>query len=359
VHQGHHAALLIGIVCIVTAVVWLGLMELGRRLPSPPRVVGQGLAAACVILAIAVIVAAHPVAKFDAFKNNSASSGHSTGTTNHLLNSSGSGRWQFWSAAVSEFRAHPLNGGGAGSWEAWWLQHGSLPGFFSEYAHSLYLEALAELGIVGLLLIGGAVIVAVVGAVRSALALASADIAAAAACGIAFFVAAAYDWVWQLAGMAVVGVGMLGIALGALPARRATAWGRFGAVRPALALLAVAAIVPQYVVLAAGSHLRNSQIAFRAGDGAKARSEALAAKAIEPWAASPYLQLGLVSEAEGSFGAAARELDEAIRRSRRDWSLWARAAIIETERGNGGAARRDLDEACRLNPGSQVLHCHK
>ncbi|MGH3055255.1 MAG: O-antigen ligase family protein, partial [Gaiellaceae bacterium] len=267
VHQGHHAALWIGIACLLTALVWLALAELGRRVPTPPRVVGVAVAAAVVVLALVAIVALHPVERFDQFKNNSAVTGSQTNfTESHLLGSSGSGRWQFWSAAVSEFRAHPLNGGGAGSWEAWWLQHGSLP-VPSEFAHSLYLEALAELGIVGLLLIAGAVLVAATGAVRSALALHSGEIAAAAACGIAFFVAAAYDWVWQLAGIAVVGVGMLGFALGALPSQRASAWGRFGAVRPVLALVAVAAIIPQYVVLASGTHLRNSQTAYTAGDG--------------------------------------------------------------------------------------------
>jgi O-Antigen ligase len=355
VHQGHRAALLIGVACVVTALAWLGLAELGRRVPTPPRVVGVSIAVVVVGLAIVAVVASHPVAKFDQFKNNSALAGsHSNFTTNHLVSTSGSGRWQFWSAAISEFRAHPLNGGGAGSWEAWWLQHGSLP-VPSEFAHSLYLEALAELGIVGLLLIGGAVLVAAVGAVRSALELQSAEIAAAAACGIAFFVAAAYDWVWQLSGIAVVGVGMLGFALGALPAPRASAWGGSGVLRPVLALLAVAAIIPQYVVLASGTHLRNSQAAFNAGNGPRARSEALAAKAIEPWAASPYLQLGFVAEAEHDYPEAVRWANEAIRRSRRDWSLWATAAIFETRNGNVGAARRDLAEARRLNPHSTAL----
>jgi tetratricopeptide (TPR) repeat protein len=120
--------------------------------------------------------------------------------------------------------------------------------------------------------------------------------------------------------------------------------------RPAIALLAVAAIIPQFVVLAAGAHLSNSQAAFEAKDATRARSEALAAKAIEPWAASPYLQLGLVSEAESDFAAAAQYLDAAISRSRRDYRLWLTAARIEARAGNGRRAIRDLQEARRLNP---------
>ena len=357
VHQGHHAALWIGVACLVTGLVWAGLWELGSRAPTPSRRAGQVTVAAIVVLAIVAIVLAHPIARFDDFRSNSAiAHTHGTQTTNHLLTTSGSGRWQFWGAAVSEFRAHPLNGGGAGSWGAWWLQHGSLPGVFTQFAHSLYLEALGELGIVGLLLVAGAVLSAVAGAIRSALRLESAEVAAAAACGVAFFVAAAYDWVWQLSGIAVVGIGTLGIALGALPTVRSSAWGFSGAIRPVLALVAVAAIIPQYVVLAAGSHLRNSQAAFRAGDATKARSEALATKAIEPWAASAYLQLGFVAEAEGNFGSAARYLDEAISRSKRDYNLWLVAARIEAERGKGRAAVRDFHEACRLNPSSSACN---
>jgi tetratricopeptide (TPR) repeat protein len=313
------------------------------------------VAVAVAVLVLAGIVLSHPVRRFDQFKSPIAAAGtHGTFTTNHLVSSSGSGRWQFWNAAISQFRAHPLNGGGAGSFQAWWLQHGSIP-LPSEFAHSLYLEALGELGIVGLLLIGGAVLVAVFGAIRSALALHSGEVAAAAACGIAFFAAAAYDWIWQLAGIAVVGVGMLGFALGALPAERAGVWGRSATLRPILALVAVAALIPQYVVLAAGSHLSNSRQAYDAGNGARARSEALAAKAIEPWAASPYLQLGFVAEAEGRYAAAASWAHQAIRRSRRDWILWASAANFEAEAGNIRAARRDLEEARRLNPHSKVL----
>jgi hypothetical protein len=356
IHQGHHVALLIGIACVVTGLVWPLLAEAGRRLPVPSRTVGRVTAGVLVALAVVAIVAAHPGRRFDQFKTNVThyAPGQSP-TEGHLLSSSGSGRWQFWTAAVDQFRAHPLNGGGAGSWQAYWLQHNTLNGFFSQFAHSLYLEALGELGIVGLLLLAGAVICAVAGAIRSAIYLESAEIAAAAAVGIAFFASAAYDWVWQLAGIAVVGVGMLGVALGALPSTRAEAWKRFSAFRPVLAIVAVAAIVPQFVVLAAGIHLSNSQAAVNAGDGARAKSEALAAKALEPWAATPYVQLARIDQAEGNFDSGRAWLSRALSRSPRDWSLWYIATQIDTQRGKIALARRELDRARALNPQSQFL----
>ena len=335
---------------------------------TPPRVVGVALAVAIVGLFLVAVVAPTRCGGSINSRTPQPRRQASTGRRRRpIARASGSGRWQFWSAAISEFKAHPLNGGGAGSWEAWWLQHGSLP-VASEFAHSLYLEALAELGIVGLLLILGAVVVSAVGAIRSALLLQSGEIAAAAACGLAFFVAAAYDWVWQLAGIAIVGIGMLGFALGAVPSERPTAWGRFGVLRPIIALLAVAAIVPQFVVLASGSHLRNSQDAFSAGNGARARSEALAAKALEPWAASPYLQLGFIAEAEHHYPEAVRWGDEAIRHARRDWKLWATQPTRDQGRehpgrqacaGRGAASQHALRSDCRRRMEDEWRFAHK
>jgi hypothetical protein len=297
------------------------------------------------------LVASHPIRKFDEFKSVP---GAAQMTTGHLLGTSGSGRWQFWGAALTEFRAHPLNGGGAGSWQFWWLQHGSLAAFTAN-AHSVYLEALGELGIVGFLLLGGFVLAAVTGAVGSARVLKNADVAAAAACGIAFLTAAAYDWVWQLSGIALVGVGMLGVALGARPSAREPSPNRVGLARPALAVLAVGAVIAQFVVLAAGTHLRNSQEAFGARDAVRARNQALAAKAIEPWAATPYLQLALIYQAEHNYDLAAQWIGGAISRSPRNAILWSIAADIERKRGHLAQAKRDLAKARLLDPHSRLL----
>ncbi|HZT54532.1 MAG TPA: hypothetical protein VE995_09130, partial [Gaiellaceae bacterium] len=136
---------------------------------------------------------------------------------------------------------------------------------------------------------------------------------------------------------------------------RAGAWGGFGVWRPLLALVAVAAIVPQVVVLAAGIHLRNSQEAAAAGNGARAKREALAAQAVEPWDSAPYLQLALVDEGLKEYDAAKAAIDAAIRRAPRDWQLWLAAVRIDGERGDLAAASRDLAQARLLNPNAPIL----
>ena len=75
---------------------------------------------------------------------------------------------------------------------------------------------------------------------------------------------------------AVIGGGLLGVALGARPSLRQSEWSsRFGVARPLLAVVAVAAIIPLVVVLAAGIHLRNSVAADNANDTAMAASTML------------------------------------------------------------------------------------
>lgn len=352
VHQGHQVALAIGVIAVVTAAVWVGVSLLAPRVPAVRREIGWATTGLLVTLGVAVIVALHPIRRFDEFRQLPGTTGSATTITQHLLSSSGSGRWQLWTTTVSQFRAHPLNGEGGGSWLYWWNQHSPIAYLQSLFPHSLYLETLGELGVIGLILLGSAILVAVAGVVRASLMVRSADVAAAAAAGIAFFVAAAYDWIWHLGGIAVVGMACLGIALGALPSGRAHAWGRFGVVRPLLALVAVAAVVPQVVALAAGLHLRNSQNAFAAGNGSRARSEALAAKAVEPWSSAPYLQLGLIAEQQGRYGEARAWLADAISRSTRDGQLWYIAARIDGKQARISAAFEDLRRAKLLDPNS-------
>jgi hypothetical protein len=358
ISEGHHVALVVGIAAVLGALVWYGINELIERrpIPQPPRIAGYAVTALFVVLVVVAIALSHPVWRFNQFRSPNFGNYGSTNQTfveQHLLSSSGSGRWQFWGAAISQFKEHPLQGGGAGSWFYFWLQHKT--SIYSLSAHSLYLEALGELGIVGFLLILGAVLVALVGAVRAARALVSAEIAAAAAVAIAFFVAAAYDWVWDLAGITVVGMGMVGVALGASPIGELKPWRRESIVRPVVALAAVGAVIAQFVVLSATLHLRNSYAADKLSDAKGATAQALAAKALEPWAATPYLQLGELAQAEGQYKIAHRWLMDAIKRSPLDSNLWATAAHIDVLGGRIPLAERELVTARKLYPTNPLL----
>ncbi len=79
------------------------------------------------------------------------------------------------------------------------------------------------------------------------------------------------------------------------------------------------------------------------------------ARDIQPWAATPYLQLALLSEQMGALPMASTWIDKAIARDREDWRLWLVAARVETKLGHVAAAERSLHRAVELNPRSPLF----
>jgi Flp pilus assembly protein TadD len=102
-------------------------------------------------------------------------------------------------------------------------------------------------------------------------------------------------------------------------------------------------------------HLNASAAAVTRGDGTNAVRQALEAKSLQPWAASPYLQLALVQEQRQNLPDARRWIREAIQRDGTDWRLWLVAARIETKAGDIAEARTSLLRAKALNPRSPLF----
>jgi Flp pilus assembly protein TadD len=113
--------------------------------------------------------------------------------------------------------------------------------------------------------------------------------------------------------------------------------------------------VGQVIALLAETRLDASQAAVRRGDTAAALASARSARDVEPWAASPYLQLALVEEEAGHLVRAENRILQAIHRDETDWRLWLTAARIQTKQGEIVRARRSLDRARRLNPRSPIF----
>lgn len=117
-------------------------------------------------------------------------------------------RSEYWRAALDDAGDHPVLGSGAGSFEEYWDAHGD-PGIAVRDAHSLYLEALAELGVIGLVFVIVALAIPLV-----ALAGTRQSIRVAAAGGLAAYVVhAGLDWDWEMPAVTLAGLACAGAVL--------------------------------------------------------------------------------------------------------------------------------------------------
>lgn len=131
------------------------------------------------------------------------------------LTSLSSNRYAYWSVALRAFSAQPLHGVGAGNWSVYWLRWRHLTESAQD-AHSLPLQVLAELGIVGIALLAMFVAGLAMAARR---ALAQCPATAGAVAGLVVYAAhAPLDWDWQMPAVTLVAIVLAGIVIGAAEA---------------------------------------------------------------------------------------------------------------------------------------------
>ena len=173
---------------------------LARRVAVSERVrrayLGLLAAGAALVLVLALVHIGNPVTfvarATDSFTSDRATTGGHLGSRFTRLASDN--RSGYWRIAWHEVRDHPVLGGGANEFRRYWLRYRPNP-YGALNAHNLYLETLADLGPVGLVLLLAALAVPLVAAVRAR---ARPLVAAVAGAYVAFLGAAALDWDWQL-----------------------------------------------------------------------------------------------------------------------------------------------------------------
>jgi len=362
--QGDSMLALTLVVCGLAGAAQAAIALASRRVARPAwtrpdrrrSLIAVGVAAA-VLLVLAVGLGA-PGRASDAwaeFKEKD-SPGHGAA---RFGSAAGQSRYQLWSAAVHENASRPLTGTGSGTFEYWWARNADVDETVRD-THSLYLQTLGELGIVGLALLVGLMLAILIGGGFAALAAAPAErgpLAAALGGCVAFFVAAIADWMWQIPALAVAML-LLAAALVSAggrgsPAERARPFG--APARIGVAAVALAAIVAIAIPLASTSLVRRSEADFRDGDLQGALDAARSAQNAEPGAASPRLQQALVYEAAGDFAAASAAARAATGREQTNWRNWLVLSRIEAERGRAVAAVADYREARSLNPRSPIF----
>jgi O-antigen ligase len=290
------------------------------------------------------------------------------GTPTGLTEASSRGRIQFWDVALEAFGEKPIVGHGAGTYQFAWDQLRTLH-MANTQAHSLYLQMLDELGIVGGLLALGLVLCLLwVGftAWRAAGGRERELYAVLLGVAFAFAIGIAYDWFWQLAMIGAVFFMATGILVagrcGQLWRARAAARARAGVAVETNAEsrrfgLTIAGLAVAWLTMLAltgpllvDHEIHESNNAADVQNLESAVEHADTARSVEPWAATPYLQLGLLAQAKGELPLAIDRFGQAIDREDHNWVLYYLRAKAEHQAGQNEAAQNDLSEAKHLNP---------
>ena len=374
ISQGDELLVIAIAVCAGVALTQIAI-SLAVRFVERPRAlqlsrrsawIGTGVA---LLIAIPIAVAAGLPGtvsdEWDNFKSRT-SSAEQTERGQVLVDTSSSGRYQFWQSAARAAETEPLRGIGPGTFEFYWAQDPENFGFVRD-AHSLYMENLAELGWVGFGLIVALVLATLgigVGRSINAPPAARTRIATATAAAAAFAAGAALDWIWEIAALPALFMLLAAvIAIDSEPDEAGSTRGRRTrvphakrspirkyapqAIGAAVAIIALAAI---WFPLRAADDLRESQIEVAAGNLPAALESADAAVDAQPYAASPRIQQAVVLELQGKLPAATKAAREATRKESRNWRNWATLSRLEARAGNAQASVRALREARKLNP---------
>jgi O-Antigen ligase len=353
--DGHRVAAALVALTLVQAAVSLSLHGVARRVALHRRV---GLAAATLLVVLGGVGGGLAIARaggptklvgtaYDAFVSPERPTGQDLNS--RLVNLSGSGRADYWRVAWREFTENPVLGGGAGSYERYWIRDRP-NAFFARNAHNLYLEVLAELGPIGLLLLCvglGTPLVAAVRLRRRPL------VAAVAGAYVAFVLHAAIDWDWQMGGLTITALlcgGALVVAArperSARPARTLTV-----PVRAAALALVVPLVAFAFVLQVGNAAIANAARAADRGDAARATAQARRAKGWNPWSYQPWELLGEVELARGDLRAARESFRTALAKDHSNWSLW-----LDLAKATKGRARRQaLARAAELAPRSPEI----
>jgi hypothetical protein len=328
---------------VVLAAVGAGVFALARR-PAPDWVPRVAAWAALAGLVAGLAVAAPRLDDaWDEFRN--PPSVQVTADPSRLADLSSNHRWTWWTQAWSIFRADPLGGTGAGTYELARrpIREDTLGPIDP---HNLVLKALAETGIVGLLLLLGAGAAAVrvaVGALRRTAGEEHAAAAALVAGGAAWLVHALVDMPWEYAAATIpvtFGLGVLTTA--GRPAREP----RTRLLPAAVALVLVGSLAFPWL---AERRLSTSLDALTEGDARTGLAAAQDAAALDPLSVEPLLLEGTAYELADRPGDARRAYERAVRLQPRNPDTWYALGRFEYEQGDLERALLYLDRSWGLD----------
>lgn len=330
--------------------------------PSPAlaRRAGVATAALCALaLAVAVVwytvAEGSPASKLSEAWSDFKEGGGGPEEGGSRFASGGTERWDFWTVAWNAFEDEPLRGIGAENYQEEYLREGDSPEQ-PLYAHSLELAALSQTGLVGAVLLFGALAAGAAAALRSRAAPAAERAVAAAAVALFAYwlLHASVDWFWEFPGITAPALAALGLA-GALAPRdapRASRSRRLAALPPAVGalVLALSLAIPWLAEL---DTERASRGWAANPDAAFDRLERAAS--LNPLSARPDLTAATIALRLDRVELAEREFREALEREPRNVYALLELGVIAAANGRSEEGARLVARAAALSPNDEIV----
>jgi O-antigen ligase len=335
------AVFLLSAALLSAALVTILSSLVGRQPAAAVR--GEFLLVAVVIAGVASVVAA-VLLRSDLGSLASPATGSST-LSDRVLSISGNGRLEQYRVALSAAEDALAIGQGAGTYEYLWYRHRPNTDVLRD-AHSLALEVLAELGLVGLALLTLVLVLPVIAGVASRR---NDLVVPAVAAYIGWIAAASIDWHWEMVGVTLTSLLTGAVAL--LASERGTSRRLGGAACGTLVAAGCVASVFAVWSLVGNQALFAARDAVEREDWNDALDHGRRARALLVWSHEPELVLAAAAAGAGDRDAAVAAARDAVGEDPRDWIAWLQLARVASGSERAGA----YDRVRELNPREEGL----
>lgn len=287
-----------------------------------------------------------------------------------ILQTNSGNRWVWWSEATGAWSDKPVAGWGAGSFPLLHhrYRHNNLEVL---QPHSVPLQFLAEVGLVGALLAAAALALLAVAAARRVLPGVRSEAAgipagreqryatALAAAFAAWLLHIWFDWDWDIPGVTLPVMAFLGLLAArplGLPGRAVSVPARGPELLKRVITLTLGGLLACAIALSAllpslaRDHTRAATAAAASGDFTEAVRQADIAKRLNPVAVDALLLEARAAGRRGQFGLASQRLTDAVHRQPDNPQVWLAVAKLELARDDVPAMRAAARRAIKLDP---------
>ncbi len=306
-------------------------------------------AGALTFVLVLLIAIGNPVSwlgdRFDEFQKGEPNL--SAQSTRLSLNA-GSNRSDVWAVAINAIEDDPVFGDGAGGFQYRYTREREEVTQYAQDAHSIELETLSELGLVGFGLLATGLIAAIAGTIRSRrLGPAAASLSAGAIGAAAYWLAhSSLDWFWPYPAVSAPVIALLGAALAPAMLAPDRAWnGRQRRVLIAMVVILALSVVPPML---SARYTRNAYEGFRT-DSERAFADLRRAEFLNRLTDAPQIGTGAVARELGQKERAIEAFRQASRKRPEEWAAhYFLAQLYLPDRPD--AARLELALIRELNP---------